>query len=293
MTEPPPASPALFYPEANAYAATVMAAAPAVYASMRVDGDLAYGPHPRQRLDVFMPKAPAPLPLLLFIHGGGWMNGQKEWMAFMAPAVAAIPAVFATIDYRLAPGDRWPVLLDDCLTAAAWLTANAARFGADPARLFVGGHSAGAHLAAGVAVRHRRLAGGTIRACLPVSGTFDMHFTNVVPGSMEDRIQRHVFASPADADSASPRGLVDADTPPFLIAHGEHDFPRILKQAGMMAETLAAHGVAHEILRLDGADHFGASISAVAPGAPWLEAAARWIGAVPFSSRATVAHARD
>ena len=248
--------------------------------------DIAYGPHPRQKLDVFAP-SPAPggdaLPLLVFIHGGGWMNGQKEWMAFMAPAILGAPAVFASLSYRLAPESRWPLPLDDCLAATVWLARNAERFGADPAHIFVGGHSAGAHLAAAVAVRHRQVAktGGTarIRGCLPISGTFDMRFNNVVAGSMEDRIQRNLFVSPADAEDASPLLLVDAETPPFLIAYGERDFPRIRDQGARMAQCLARSGVNHKVLELSGADHFAASLGCVAPTSPWLGAAVRWLRA--------------
>jgi acetyl esterase/lipase len=275
-------APALFHPEASAYAEGVMARADDAFRHGAARRDLAYGPHPRQKLDLFLPRGArgGALPLLVFIHGGGWMNGQKEWMAFMAPAILALPAAFASLNYRLAPAARWPLPLDDCLAGTAWLVANAARFGVDPARIYLGGHSAGAHLAAGVAVRHRKLAGARIRACLPISGTFDMRFANVFAGSMEERIQRNLFASPADAEDASPILAVDAGTPPFLIAWGDQDFPRIKDQGSRLACRLGEAGVRHEVLVLPG-DHFAASAYCVELGAPWLAAAARWIGALP------------
>jgi len=292
-----PAAPSgtLFYPEASAYADDVMARAGAAFRQGAATRDIAYGPHPRQKLDVFTPGPArgATLPLLAFIHGGGWMNGQKEWMAFMAPEILGVPAVFASLSYRLAPVSRWPLPLEDCLAATAWLMRNAERFGADLAQVYIGGHSAGAHLAASVAVRHRRLAdmGGAarIRGCLPISGTFDMRFSNVAAGSMEDRIQRNLFASPADAEDASPVLLVDAETPPFLIAFGERDFPRIKGQAVRIAQCLARFGVKHEGLEVPGADHFAASALCVEPGAPWIGAAMRWLRANAPHSRSLAA----
>jgi arylformamidase len=282
MADTDAATAGLYYPEAAGYAERVLARAEGIYRRGAVERDLRYGAHSRQVLDVFLPEAggrSGHCPLLAFFHGGGWMNGQKEWMAFMAPAVVRIPAVFVTIFYRLAPTFRWPLMGEDCVAALSWTARNAARFGADPDRIFVGGHSAGAHLAAHVAVRAGSTdAGFRIRGCLPISGTFDMRFGETAPGSMEHRIQTLVLGSPADADDASPLAGVRSATPPFLIACGEHDFPRIRRNAAMMADALAAAGVRHETVVLPGADHFAASEVCVDAGSLWLEAAQRWIG---------------
>jgi acetyl esterase/lipase len=136
-----------------------------------------YGADPYQSLAVF--RAPAPNgTLLAFMHGGGWTNGYKEWMAFMAPAFTAAGVSFATIGYRLAPAHVFPAGMDDVIAAVAMLYRNAAEFGYDPARIFLGGHSAGGHYAALLAVRRdwqaqAGLPKDVIRGCLPISGVYD------------------------------------------------------------------------------------------------------------------------
>ena len=116
--------------------------------------------------------------LLAFMHGGGWTNGYKEWMAFMAPAFTAAGVSFATIGYRLAPAHVFPAGMDDVIAAVASLHQNAAEFGCDPSRIFLGGHSAGGHYAALLAVRRdwqakAGLPRDVIRGCLPISGVYD------------------------------------------------------------------------------------------------------------------------
>ncbi len=111
-----------------------------------------YGAEPYQSLAVFRASAPNGT-LLAFMHGGGWTNGYKEWMAFMAPAFTSAGVSFATIGYRLAPAHVFPAGVDDVIAAIALPHQNAAEWGYDPTRIFLGGHSAGGHYAALLAVR--------------------------------------------------------------------------------------------------------------------------------------------
>src|SRR5258707_13555832 len=98
-------------------------------------------------------------------------------MAFMAPPLASLPAVYVSVSYRLAPKVRWPAPLDDCLAALAWVYKNIRQHGGDPARIFVGGHSAGAQLAAMVTLRRdlyaaHGLPAAAVKACFPFSGLY-------------------------------------------------------------------------------------------------------------------------
>src|SRR5262249_55795650 len=136
-----------------------------------VGEELSYGGDPYQAILLF--RAPAPDgTLLAFLHGGGWTNGYKEWLAFMAPPFTPAGVTFASVGYRLAPGHVFPTGFEDARAGVALLRTRAAGIGADPTRLFVGGHSAGGHYAALMAVRSvwesgGPLAAGTIRGCLP------------------------------------------------------------------------------------------------------------------------------
>ena len=108
--------------------------------------------------------------VLVFMHGGGWTNGYKEWMRFMAPSFNAQGVTFVSVGYRLAPMHLFPSGFDDCCAGVAWLNANLPKMGMSDSRLFVGGHSAGGHYAALMALTKPQL---RIRGCLPISGVFD------------------------------------------------------------------------------------------------------------------------
>jgi len=243
-----------------------------------IDGEsVAYGPSPYQEVAVF----PAGRPdgrVLMFMHGGGWTNGYKEWMAFMAPPLNAAGVTFVSADYRLAPANLWPDGRDDAAAALAWVHANIARHGGDPDRIYVGGHSAGGHYAAWLAVREdwQRAAGvpaSVIKGCLPVSGVYD--FT---PGNGMPAKPRFLGDDPATEVEASPLHTIAGAPPPFLIAWGDDDFPQLMRQAGQMVAALRARGVAVTALEMAGCDHAQASFVCADPAGPWLPAALAFMG---------------
>ncbi|MGH7202399.1 MAG: alpha/beta hydrolase fold domain-containing protein, partial [Planctomycetaceae bacterium] len=122
--------------------------------SVRVERDVPYAgtDNPRQRLDVLLPKEPAgekPLPVVVFIHGGGWRNGAKErGLRELVPLVESGEYVGVTIGYRLSGEAKWPAQIHDCKAAIRWIRANAAKYHFDPDRIGVVGTSAGGHLVA-------------------------------------------------------------------------------------------------------------------------------------------------
>ena len=99
--------------------------------SRRVEQDVAYGPDPRQRLSLFAPlsRSSEPLPLVMFFYGGSWRSGFRQGYEFVGRALAAQGFLVGIADYRLAPGGRFPVFLEDCAAATRWLTANGGRYG--------------------------------------------------------------------------------------------------------------------------------------------------------------------
>ena len=138
--------------------------------------EFSYGANTYQSLTVFPAQTPTG-EVLVFFHGGGWTNGYKEWMHFMAPALVARGVTLVCPGYRLAPGHVFPACRDDAADAVSWVAANIGPHGGDPQRLFVGGHSAGGHLAALLAVTPgwrtaRQLPPQVLQGCLPVSGVY-------------------------------------------------------------------------------------------------------------------------
>ena len=89
-----------------------------VQSKVKCELDIAYGPDKRQKLDVYPPEpsGATPVPVLMFMHGGYWVVGHKDTLGFMAPPITSAPAVLVTAGYRLAPGVKYPVQVDDCQT---------------------------------------------------------------------------------------------------------------------------------------------------------------------------------
>ena len=241
-----------------------------------IDGEtFAYGDDHYQEVAVFASPRPNGN-VVAFMHGGGWTSGYKEWMTFMAPPLNAAGITFVSMGYRLAPGVTWPNAIEDAAAATAWVHGNIAGFGGDPGRIFVGGHSAGGHHAAWLAVRKdwQGPAGvpeDVVRGALPVSGVYDFTEGNGMPAR-----PRFLGEEGANEHDASPLHTI-ARTPPFFMAWGDTDFPHLIVQAEAMADAWRAAGGAVETLCLAGCDHLGASYACGDPGAPWLAGLLGWI----------------
>jgi arylformamidase len=231
--------------------------------------DVAYGDDPYQQVTIYETER-AVQSVIVFIHGGGWTNGYKEWMAFMAPALTAAGTIFISMGYRLAPLHLFPAGFDDC-SAGLMLV----RELVGDAPLFVGGHSAGGHYAALLAVqghwwRRAGLKENPLRGCLPVSGVYDFG----VEAGLKVR-PRFLGSSDAERDASPIRCISDGT--PFLIAHGERDFPHLILQAKAMNQALTAAGNPTEYLVLRGCDHFEASYHAGDASGSWCERAIQFM----------------
>lgn len=237
--------------------------------------ELRYGEDPYQSI-LLCPAAEPNGTLLAFLHGGGWTNGYKEWMAFMAPPLNEVGLSFASIGYRLAPQHVFPTGFQDAAAAIALLHDSAEEYDFDPARIFLGGHSAGGHYAAMLAVRRDwqadyDLPADIVKGCLPISGVYDFG-----PDSGLSQRPRFLGAE-GNEIAASPIFNIEGAPPPFLIAHGSEDFPHLIRQAERMEEALRARGGDATRIVLAGRNHFSASIAAGEPDGPWVEPALDWI----------------
>jgi acetyl esterase/lipase len=234
--------------------------------------EFAYGADPYQRLAVARPARPDGR-VLLFWHGGGWTSGYKEWMLFMAPAFNAAGVTFVSAGYRLAPQHVFPVGVEDCVRAVDWVRRSAAAHGGDPDDLFIGGHSAGGHYAALLAVDDAWLAEidtprNVLRGCLPISAVFEFG-----AGSGLSMRPRFLGTDPACETRASPQRMLRGAPSPFLVAYGTRDFPHLIVQGARFAAALRTIGSDVEELPLAERSHFTASYAAGEPDGPWVPSA--------------------
>ena len=240
-----------------------------------------YGPDPYQSIALFRPARPSGA-VVAFIHGGGWTNGYKEMMGYMAPAFTDRGVLFASIGYRLAPRCPWPACFDDCAASIAWLYRNASGHGGDPARIVVGGRSAGGHLSSLLAVRRDwqaalHLPTDVVRGCIPVSGVY-------LFGEGSGLSKRPQFLGPPEQNNdlaASPLRHIQGTPPPFFMSWGEKDFPHLMRQAETMAAALRAAGTSVETMVLPGCDHLGTSGPTGDPNGPWVAKAHEMLARVP------------
>ncbi|BCX47822.1 hypothetical protein HAHE_17300 [Haloferula helveola] len=220
--------------------------------SVEVTRDVSYADtdNPRQRLDLVLPKAregKKPLPVVVFVHGGGWQSGDKrQAVRRLVPLVASGDYAGVSVGYRLTDEAQWPAQMHDCKAAIRWIRANADKHGLDPDKIAVWGTSAGGHLvavlgtSAGVEAMDGKLGPNTaestkVTCVVDFFGPTDFSKMSAAsdgkgpidhdaPNSPESKlvggaIQEH----PDKVAAANPITYVDAGDPPFLIIHGTKD----------------------------------------------------------------------
>jgi arylformamidase len=216
--------------------------------------DIAYGARPRETLDLlFPPKTAAGAPLHVFVHGGYWRHGDKANYRFVAAPALAAGAVAAIVEYDLMPGQRLPVLVDQVRRAVSWLQRHATEFDADPARLTVSGHSAGAHLVSYLAATGR---GDVATPALPplagmmlVSGIYDL-------SGIPDSFLRHeAQMTPAEAADWSPLTSGHLACPHRILAFGAGETAPFRDQATALHGMLAAGGHSADLISVPDQNH--------------------------------------
>lgn len=248
--------------------AAALACGPAAAAPVK-KADIPYveNGHARQVLDIYTPAAPeadarpAPeggLPIFFWIHGGGWQTGDKSEVALKPEAVTARGFLFVSTNYRLLPEVTMEELVGDVAAALAWVHRHAAKHGGDPRRIVVGGHSAGAQLAALLCTDHRYLARHEVpptalRGCIPTDGdTYDIpkiimtaeHRQAIYGGAMPTFGHRQKFGNDPlkHVDfSAVTHVAPGKSIPPFLILYfsGNPDTPAQARRLAAALETAA------------------------------------------------------
>lgn len=232
------------------------ALAPADPGATIAQSNVAYGADPRQRLDVYVPERQSGgRPIVVVFYGGSWNSGRKEDYAFLGKALASRGFVAFIADYRLVPEVIFPAFLEDSAQTVRWAQTNGASFGGDPKRLFLLGHSAGAYIAAMIALDRRYLEGvGTSPAALAgvaaLSGPYDF-----LP--LDAASTKAAFGQVRDLDATQPINFVSPDAPPMLLATGDADTTVKPRNSRELAERLSAAGARVTTKVYPGIGHIG------------------------------------
>lgn len=186
--------------------------------SRRIASAIPYGDDPRQRLDLYAPRRPGPHPVIVFFYGGAWDSGHRQGYAFAARALAARGFVVAVPDYRLVPQVRYPDFVRDGAAAVKWVRAHAADHGGDGERVLLAGHSAGAYIAAMLALDPEWLGSAhrAVRGLVGLAGPYDF-----LP--LDDPASIAAFGDWPDLPATQPIAYARATSPLALLLHGEPD----------------------------------------------------------------------
>ena len=229
-------------------------------------------------LDLRIPDGPGPHPVIVYLHSGAWISGDRTG----GPAIrqAARGYAVASIEYRFAPEYTWPAQIEDCKAAVRWLRANAARYNLDPERIGVFGTSAGGHLAAvlgtsgGVASLEGMHLGNPqfssrVKAVVDFYGPTDLlkMQEQALPCGLPDGNLWYMPPSllmgcpiqtcKEKTMTASPMTYITPDDPPFLIVQGMLDCLTPWRQSVMLHEALEAKGVESTLVLLPNGEHGG------------------------------------
>ena len=257
-------------------------------AGIKMEKDIAYVPDgdEAQKLDLYLPEKAVekPMPLIVHIHGGGWMGGSK----FPCPVALMVLKGYAvaSVEYRFSQKAKFPAQIQDCQAAIRWLRAHSKDYHFDTDHVGVVGGSAGGHLSALVGTSGGKNAfskiGGNeeqtdrVQAVCDIFGPAD--FSTVVQQAAEDKNVKNIFEfnTPKDpyseligtklddkekADAVSPVHYVSQDNPPFLILHGTHDALVPYAQSEEFAAALKEKDVAVWLQKLPGSGHGGPAFS--------------------------------
>jgi len=238
--------------------------------------DLAYvsNGHQRQKLDLYVPASRTKLPVVIHVHGGAWMAGEKGLSPSLASLLSKGFAV-ADINYRLAQDAIWPAQIEDCKAAVRWLRANSGKYNLDAKRFAAMGESAGGHLVAvlGTAGQTKRFdVGENLSQSSAVQAVVDHYGPTDLAQIISHRKKDSPFNDPINspeakliggpldqkkeqAKSANPITYISKRTPPFFIAHGTNDNMVPCHQGQLLYDALKKAGIPVTFVKIEGADH--------------------------------------
>jgi len=218
----------------------------------------------KHKLDVYMPKGKRDFPVLFFVHGGAWRNGDRSLYRALGNRFASEGIGVVIPSYRLSPANLHPAHIEDVAAAFAWTFANITQRGGDLKRVYIAGHSAGGHLVAlltldGRYLERHKLNNSAIAGTFALSGVYNVEMlSNVFTQDAETRKQ----ASPMTHARAG------VAAPPFLVTYCQWDYPFLPRQARQFHEALGKAGVRSDLVYVAGEDHISEMVNIVKEGDP-------------------------
>ena len=234
-------------------------------ASVSLDGltvlhDVAYRPGPRGMMDVYRPASAAgPMPVLVFFYGGAWQSGNRADYRFVAATLARRGMVVVVPDYRLYPEVQFPTFIEDAAEAVQATRRHAVEWGGDPRRIVLGGHSAGAYLAAMLALAPPYL--GDLRdhiaGMVGLAGPYD--FLPITGADI-----KLVFGAAVASPATQPISFANGHAPPLLLLHGGQDVTVRPRNSTNLAAAITRDGGQAQVEVFGALGHIGI-VSAIAP----------------------------
>jgi acetyl esterase/lipase len=215
---------------------------PASFGDYSRQRDLAYGDAARNKLDVYLPAKPQGAPVVVFFHGGGWNTGDKSEYKFVGAALAEQGYIAVLPNYRLYPQVKFPAFMQDAAQAVAWVQAQLQNWGADAQRVYLLGHSAGAHIAVMLALNASYLQQvgvdtDALRGVIGLSGPYDF-----IPFKFDYMFD--LFGPPERYAQSQPINFARADAPPLLLMHGLQDKTVVPRNTLSLTQRLQSMGAA-------------------------------------------------
>jgi acetyl esterase/lipase len=227
----------------------------------RLFADRPYGAVPRQKLDVYLPSSGGGAkPVLVFFYGGAWQSGDKGDYLFVAEALVSQGFIVVVPDYRVYPEVRWPGFLEDGAAAVAWTFDHLAELGGDPAHIHLAGHSAGAYIAAMLALDGRWLGKrrALIASTVGLAGPYDF-----LPITEPDI--KTIFGTAGDLAETQPITFADGSAAPMLLITGTADKRVNPGNSRRLAARIRAHGGVVEERYYDDVGHAEIILAMAAP----------------------------